>query len=127
MTNLVSFVILVFLLVGRRLQRRSPRLHGYWMTAVIVSDLSLITYLVIARRALTKLQPEMPWYLIVHLSFAISTVGFYIVALVIGWRLLRGYQHPGAMRQLDRFITPARILTFLTSVLMAYLAAKAKT
>jgi hypothetical protein len=124
MTNIISFVILVFLLIGRRLPRKSPRLHGYWMTAVITADLSLIVYLVFARRALSKISPEMPWYLIVHLGFAISTVLFYIVALIIGWRLLKGYQHPGAMRTLDRFITPTRILTLLTSLLMTYLAAK---
>lgn len=122
MANFFSFVILVFLLIGRRLARRSPRLHGQWMTGVISADLILIGYLVIARKALGKLSGDMPVLLMIHLSFAVTTVILYLLALWIGWRLLQGHSHPGAMRRLDRVITPTRILTLATSLALAWLA-----
>lgn len=116
MANLVSFVILAFLLFGRSLAHKNRRLHAAWMSFVIASDFALIAYLTLARRALSKVNSEMPPLLMVHLTFAISTVVLYLVAVTIGIRLLRGAQHRNLMRKLDRLIVPCRILTFLTSL-----------
>jgi len=123
MANLISFVILAFLLYGRRLAARDRRQHALWMSLVIAADFSLIAYLTVARRALSKVEVGMPPLLMVHLAFAVTTVLLYFVALGVGIRLLRGAKHPGLMRKLDRLIVPFRIATFLSSLVMA-LAAK---
>jgi hypothetical protein len=116
MFNFISFVILCFLLVGRRLPRRHRVLHAWWMTGVIVADLLLIVGLVIQRNALESVKITMPIVLYVHLSFAITTVILYLLAIIVGIRLLRGYNHLGAMRGLDRVIVPCRIMTLVTSL-----------
>ncbi len=124
MANLYSFVILCLLLIGRRLPKRSIRLHSFWMSAVILADLALIGYLVFGREALTKIDLKMPALLYVHLAFAVSTVLLYFWAMFVGIQLLKGWPHPEMMRALDRVIVPCRILTFVTSVLLQILATR---
>lgn len=122
MANLVSFVILCFLLLGRRISNRA--VHSAWMTSVIFADMALILVLVFARDALTKVSPAMSMALYIHLVFAVGTVILYILALWFGTQILLGNPHPGAMRGLDRLIVPCRTLTFITSVLLQLLATR---
>lgn len=118
MANFLSFVILCFLLYGRRLPAHHRQLHAWWMSGVIMADLALIVGLVVGRNALDKIEYTMPILLYIHLAFAMTTVVLYGCALVVGVRLLRGHSQPGAMRGLDRLIVPIRTLTLVTSILL---------
>lgn len=122
MANLVSFVILCFLLFGRRITDRA--IHSALMVSVIFADVTLILFLVFSRDALEKVEPAMPALLAVHLAFALATVILYLIALVVGTLILLGRPKPGAMRRLDRFIVPCRILTFVTSALLQAFATR---
>ena len=87
--------------------------------AKIVADILLVLSLVFMRDALGQVTLTMPLLLKVHVSIAVSTVLAYLGALFVGTQLLRGrLSYRPAMRALDRFLVPARILTFLTSLLL---------
>jgi hypothetical protein len=120
MVNFISFVILCFLLAGRRLAPARRKLHAWWMTAVIAADLILISYLVLGRSALDKVALPMPMALYIHLCFAITTVLLYLMAIFVGIQILSGHPRPGAMRGLDRVIVPCRILTLATSIWLQF-------
>jgi len=64
----------------------------------------------------------MPIYLIIHISFALSTVVFYIFAIIYGVKILKGQrQYISKMKLIDRFVTPLRVLTLITSILLMVL------
>ena len=121
MTNIISFVILLGLLAGRRLGRRQPKRHAIWMSSVIGADLLLVGYLVFGHKALSKVSAEMPLLLMIHIFFAVSTVVFYGLAFRSGINLLRGRSARISMKILDRWIVTLRSLTFATSVALQFL------
>jgi len=121
MTNLISFVILLALLVGRRLAHKNRRLHVRWMSAVIVADLTLVIYLVMGHKALDRIEPGMPTLLMIHIFFALSTVFLYGLAVWTGVHLLCKKRTRFRMKTLDRWIVPFRIMTFVTSLGLQFL------
>ncbi|MCB0368974.1 MAG: hypothetical protein KDD34_05805 [Bdellovibrionales bacterium] len=120
--NLISFLILCVFFYGRSLRHKNPKKHAKTMSMVICADLILILFLVIGRSALSKVSLSMPIYLIVHISFALSTVIFYVFAIIYGVKILKGQrQYISKMKLIDRFVTPLRVLTLITSILLMVL------
>ena len=119
MIHLLSLIIFIALLYGRWLRHKNIKTHAAVMTAVIVADISLVSYLTFARNALSKVSPDMSLGLMIHIPIAILTVVFYLVALYVGWRLLKGEkQWRRSMRRIDRVVVPLRLLTLITSFLV---------
>ncbi|MGZ3721444.1 MAG: hypothetical protein ACXVA9_00855 [Bdellovibrionales bacterium] len=121
MANLISFTILVFFFWGRSLRFKNLKLHMRVMTAVIIADLSLIAYLVVARNALGKLEMGMPWTLKIHVPIAIFTAGMLLLTGWTGYQLSKGKPLHRRMRFLDRILVPARVLTLLTSLMVQFI------
>jgi hypothetical protein len=119
--NLISFVILCFLLWGRTLYRSNLRLHIFIMSGVILADLMLILALVFVRDALSKVDAGMPWTLKVHVPIAIGTVLLYIPTAWTGYQLWRGRPLHARMRTLDRWVVSGRVLTLITSLMVEFL------
>lgn len=118
MENFVSFVILIAFFYGRSLRKGGGRKHALWMTGVIFSDFTLIAYLVFSRDAMSKINPEMSGYLMMHLFFALFTVALYLMALFYGVRQLLGHNSRSELRAIDRWVVPTRVLTLITSLIL---------
>lgn len=121
--NILSFIILVFFFWGRSLRFKNLRLHIQVMTLVIVADLLLVLGLVIHRRALEKVAMDMPWTLKIHVPIAVITVLLYFPTAWAGYQLYKGKNTRRMLRYLDRVLVPARVLTLLTSLMVAFIDA----
>lgn len=116
MANVVSFCILVLYLYGRSLWSKNNALHRKLMLAAFGADLVLVAALVVGREALNKVTPEMPLSLKVHVPIAVATVVLYVPTVWTGIQLARGRAVRRKLVRLDRLLTTARILTFVTSL-----------
>jgi hypothetical protein len=121
MANLISFVILLAFFWGRSLRFKNLRLHIAVMSTVIASDVLLVLALIIRRDALSKVSLGMPWTLKIHVPIAVATILLYFVTAWTGVQLLRGKPLHARMRRLDRIVVPARVLTFVTSLMVQFL------
>lgn len=91
------------------------------MVIAFVADLLLVLSLVVFREALTKVNAEMSWPLMVHVPIAVFTVILYGVTVYTGYRLYKGAPVRQRLRILDRILVPARVLTLFTSLLVEFL------
>ena len=120
-TNFLSFVILCVFLYGRSLRKTNLPLHIKLMSTAIAADVLLVAFLVVARSALSKVHSGMPIQLIIHIFFALSTVILYAFAVYVGLKLKNGQrQYLSKMRLIDKFVTPMRILTWITSTALMF-------
>jgi hypothetical protein len=120
-TNILSFSILCVFFYGRSLRKTNVSMHWRIMAGVIGADVLLILFLVFGRSALSKVSPDMPLILMVHIFFALSTVVLYGLATYFGIQLLKGHRaHLKSMRRVDRVLTPFRVLTLITSVALMF-------
>lgn len=116
---LLVFIFLQFFLYGRSLTKKNLSLHKKLMAFAIAADVLLILFLVFNRNALGQLSPSMGLMLKVHVPIAISTVVGYGFAVYYGVQLSCGQKkYLGKMKITDRIVTPLRVLTFVTSVLL---------
>jgi hypothetical protein len=123
MANLLSFIFLLCFLWGRTLARKNLRLHITVMLTVMCADLCLVGSLVIMRDALNKVSTDMPWTLQVHVPIAITTVILYFATAWTGYMLYRGRPVRAHLQWFDRSLTTARILTFVTSLMVQFIHA----
>ncbi len=121
MANLISFIILLFFLWGRSLRFTHLKMHIFIMLAVILADLILVLGLVEKRDALGKIGLAMPWTLMIHVPIAVFTVLLYFPTAWTGYQLYRGKPVRARMRQLDRILLPARVLTLITSLMVQFI------
>ncbi len=73
-------------------KRKNRKIHVPTMISVIVWDVLLILQIEFTRKAVEKAAKALtnPWILNVHVSFALSSVIFYLLLLYTGRKLLRG-------------------------------------
>jgi hypothetical protein len=124
MANLISFTILVFFFWGRSLRFKNLKLHMRVMIGVIVSDFTLVGYLIVNHGALGKVGLSMPWTLKLHVPIAIFTMGMYLLTGWTGYQLYLGKPFHARMRFLDRILVPARVLTLLSSLMVQFFATR---
>jgi len=114
--NIASFLILMLYLYGRSLRFSNNLLHRKLMLVAFAADLVLVAALVLGRQALTKINPDMPFALQVHVPIAVITVILYFGAVISGFQLAAGKPVRRRLYWYDKFLTSFRILTFVTSV-----------
>lgn len=120
--NVANFLFLVFFLWGRAQWSRNLRLHIRAMQLAFVLDLLLVVALVVLRDALGKVSMDMHWTLMVHIPIAVTTLAMYVVTGVYGYKLHWGNGAARAsLRICDRILVSARILTFVTSMMVTFL------
>lgn len=120
MANIASFFILVLYLYGRSKWRSNNLLHRKLMLTAFAADLVLVAALVIGRQALAKVEMAMPLALQVHVPVAVLTVILYFPTVIAGIQLAQGKPVRARLARLDKVLTTARILTFMTSVWVQY-------
>jgi heme/copper-type cytochrome/quinol oxidase subunit 2 len=92
------------------------------MTLVVVSDIALVLFLAMGRNVLSKIDSNMSGLLIFHIVLAIAVVIGYVFAALWGYKLAKGEErYRPNMKILDKIILPARILVFLTALLLKIL------
>jgi uncharacterized membrane protein YozB (DUF420 family) len=114
--NLASFLILVLFLYGRSLWRKNNLLHRKIMLTAFACDVVLVAALVVGRDALSKVGPGMSLPLSIHVPIAVTTIILYVFTVIAGIQLSKGKPTRQRLRRLDKALTTARILTFVTSV-----------
>lgn len=119
--NLISAVILVLFFYGRSLHKKDVDRHIKWMYSVMALDLTLVAYLAIFRNALSKIDGGMSPLLMIHLSFAVSTVLLYFLMAYFGTGLAKGKEaNRLIMRRLDKVMVFCRVFTLVTSLSLSF-------
>lgn len=120
--NVANFLFLLFFLWGRAQWSQNLRLHIRAMQLAFVLDLSLVLALVILRDALGQVSMDMHWTLKVHIPIAITTLAMYVLTGAYGFQLHWGNEAARAkLRFCDKILVTARILTFVTSMMVTIL------
>lgn len=123
MENIVSALILFLLLYGRSLRFKNTKKHIQIMSIAIALDVALVIYLVLARKALSKVELDMPLLLYVHITFALTTVLGYGFAVYFGVQLKKGLEkYRSKLIAADRVVIPCRVLTLVTSLILYFTA-----
>lgn len=121
-TNIISGIILLVLLWGRSIALKNRDLHIKVMFGVIITDILLVVYLVVAHRALGKVGADMHYMLFIHIPFALASVLLYLLMIPCGLKLKNGQEeYRPKMRLYDRILVFTRTATFITSVLLVLL------
>lgn len=117
--SFISFFILVLILFFRTDFARKKFKHPRWMGAVVMADLILVLYLATAKNVLAKINPDISPVLIIHIIVALTTVVGYVAAFFYGYKLATGFaEYRKQMKLIDRIVVPARILVFITMVVL---------
>ncbi len=96
MTSAVVFqiqsVIIYTLMIFGIIKRKNRKIHVPIMASVIIWDIILILQIELTRNAIAKASKAMinPLLLNIHVSFAVSSVVFYLLLIFTGRKLLKG-------------------------------------
>ncbi len=121
--NAISFIFLVVFLYARTLPKKNLALHKKLMFAVITADVGLVVFLTFTRNALGQLNPDMSLLLSIHVPIAVSTVLCYPFAIYYGLKVSSGNKkYLKNLRVLDKIVTPLRVLTFVSSLMLQVLS-----
>jgi len=89
MLHLLSTLVL-FLVVGGVLTRKTPAIHLRFMVTAFLVDLGLVLYIEITRHAVEKVATQTGALLWFHATVSLLVLAAYVGQIVLGRRLLAG-------------------------------------
>lgn len=123
MSIIISSVIFICLLLAIGFVKFSVKWHERAILTVFGADVALVTFLVLARKALGKISVSMPTILIIHIGFALTTLLVYAYCIRLGFLLKAGHEHYRKdLRRGAVVLVVIRLMNLLTS--MAYVDQK---
>ncbi len=116
-TQLISFILLAGILLGRWYAKRDRQKHILLMYLFVGADILLVLFLAAFRDVLGKVKVEMSPLLYFHIAIALAVVVGYFFAITYGRRLDKGDENSRKkLIFVDRIVIPLRIAVSVTSL-----------
>ena len=88
--HVLSTLVVIALFVGLSVRKRNPGLHWKIMVGAFVVDVAMVLCIELTRQAVERVVGEVHWFIWFHAGISTMALVLYVVAFVLGRKLLLG-------------------------------------